>query len=270
MTKPDRGSETSAFQSLLALIDRLRGKNGCPWDRRQRLDDTPAYVLEEAYELAEAIEQNHLGKIKEELGDLVFLALFVAKILEDDNGVAMHQVIEANIAKMKQRHPHIFAQSTFHTEQEVLLNWEETKVREKKDGASIYHGLVRTLPALMLAKKVQEKASRLGFDWLEIQGPVSKLQEELDELAELAQGQESKERTAEEFGDILFSLVNVARHMDLEPEACLRKATDKFIHRFQSMEQALQRENKRLRDMDQQEMDDYWEEAKKTNSTQHN
>lgn len=264
--KKDRKYTAEQFQRMVELIDILRGENGCPWDKRQTLENTKGYILEETYELIEAIMENDTAKIKEELADVLFQCVFIGRILEDDHQESLSEIIDANIKKMVQRHPHVFDDADFKSEQELLENWEFTK---KKDNKSIFSNLIKNLPSLSLAQKVQEKASRIGFDWENAEGPIAKIKEELDEFITITQKNGNDRDLEDEFGDILFSLVNLSRFFDIDAELSLRRSINKFIHRFKNMEILINKDKKQLNEMSQNEMDEYWESSKKIIENKH-
>lgn len=257
----NRKKASIQFQKLVELIDTLRGENGCPWDRKQTLENTRSYILEEVYELIEAISEEDLEKIKEELADVLFQCIFISRILEDDFQESLENIIGRNIEKMTQRHPHIFGGKAFRNEDELLENWEYTKKREGNNRESIFSDIVKTLPSLQLAQKVQEKASRVGFDWENAKGPIDKIREEINEFINI--DITSRRELEDEFGDILFSMVNLSRFYKIDSEIALREAIKKFIRRFRNMEILISRDKKNLNRLSQDEMDDYWEKSKK-------
>lgn len=270
----NRDKEAQKFKALIELVDTLRSENGCPWDKRQTLSDTRGYILEEAYELIDAIMDNDPEKIREELADVLFQCVFISGILEDNFKLTLVDLLQNNIDKMINRHPHVFSSESFADEGELLENWELTKKQENNKNKSIYSNMTKTLPSLSFAHKVQEKASRVGFDWETAQGPIDKIKEEIDEFISLKEGTYNKDHEGEycdrkrnidlemEFGDILFSLVNLARFYKLDPELALRRSIEKFIQRFIFMESLMRKDNKMLGDMSQEEMDEYWENSK--------
>ncbi len=260
----ERSLDLKRIKELIELIDTLRGENGCPWDRKQTLDNTKAYILEETYELIEAIEEKDIAKIKEELADVIFQCIFIARILEDEYNESLSGIIEKNISKMTGRHPHIFSDADFKDEKELLENWEYAKKSENKGNLSIFSNIVKNLPALLFAQKVQEKASRVGFDWENADGPAEKIKEEIDEFNfEKKLDKTGGKRLEEELGDILFSIVNLSRFYQIDSELALRLSIKKFIKRFYRMETLIQEDKRELKDLSQDEMDEYWEKSKK-------
>lgn len=261
----DRKKDAEEFRRLAELIDTLRSENGCPWDRKQKLEDTRAYILEETYELIEAMAELNYEKIREELGDVLFQCLFIAKILEDEQGEDLSRIIDSNIRKMINRHPHIFSDADFKDEKELLENWEYVKKNEKREKSSIFSNIVKTLPSLSFARKVQEKASRVGFDWEMADGPADKVREEFEEFISAKDSvPDNKEKAQEEFGDILFSMVNLSRFYGIDSELALRGSVSKFIERFCNMEMLIEKDDRHLRELSQDEMDEYWEKSKES------
>ncbi|HHY09342.1 MAG TPA: nucleoside triphosphate pyrophosphohydrolase [Firmicutes bacterium] len=251
------------WQNLVEIIEKLRSPRGCPWDRQQTHESLKPYLLEEAYELLEAIDNKEPGSILDELGDVLLQVLLHAQIAKEAGEFTIDDVIENLSKKMIRRHPHVFAAEEAATPAEVAVHWEEIKKKEKKGEArkSVLDGVPKVFPALMRADKIQKKAANVGFDWEKATDVLDKLQEELDEVKEaFAQGDKLKFR--EELGDLFFAAVNVARFNDLPPELILEEATAKFIRRFQFLEKRLQKKNLSLENMTLAEMDEFWEEAK--------
>ncbi len=222
------------LRQLIWLMDRLRGEGGCPWDREQTHESLRSYLLEESYELLEALEEGEDAAIREELGDVLFQVVFHARIGQEEARFDLGAVAEGIARKLHGRHPHVFDPSQeVEDPAEVARAWQEHKRREGR--RSILDGLPRHLPALLRAQRVQAKAATVGFDWPDAAGPLAKLREELGELeAELAAG--DPERTRAELGDLLFSAVNLARHLDLDAEDTLRQAAARFESRFRQVE----------------------------------
>ena len=238
------------FDDLVELIKTLREK--CPWDRVQTLDSLKSKVIEESYELVEAIEADDLDATKEELGDIIFLALFLTKILEEREQSNLDSIIASTIGKYKSKHPHVFANKELKDEKEVLHFWHKSK----KD---IFAGIPIILPALLAAKVIQERAARLGFDWESHTGPLEKVKEEIGELE--GNGDEIQR---EEMGDLLFACVNLARHLHVDPEEALRQANKKFVRRFREVIRRLEEEGGDIGEVSLEEMDKIWDEIKKT------
>ncbi len=249
----------SAFDRLLKVMEELRSK--CPWDRAQTHESLKRYLIEEAYELLDAIDSGDDQKLKEELGDLLLQVVFHAQIAKERSAFDMEQVIEGLIKKLIDRHPHVFG---CETPEEVLKNWEERKL---KDRESILDGVPRSLPALMRSQKLQDRASLVGFDFQEPKQVIEKLMEELQELQE-AMASGSKRELEHELGDLLTAVVELGRLLRLDAELCLQKANDRFERRFRYMERRAKELGKSLRDMSLEEMDALWLEAKRFDYTE--
>lgn len=253
------------FERLMEIMTALRA--GCPWDRRQTPSTLKPYIIEEAYELLEAIEHRRPERIKEELGDLLMQIVFQAEIAREKGQFDIRDVIEGISEKMLSRHPHVFGTEELKTPEEVIERWQEHKKREGKLAESILEGVPSSLPALLRAEKIQKRASRVGFDWQEAGDAVKKLEEEVSELKRALirrkKGGKNKNALREEMGDILFSFVNISRLLGISPEDALRKTTGKFIRRFRYIERKAKKSGRRLDDMTLREMDALWEEAKK-------
>lgn len=250
------------FDKLVKIMEALRGEDGCPWDREQTRQSLKPFLIEEAYELLEAIEEDDPAKIKEELGDLLFQIVFHARIAEERGEFDIRDVIEAISGKMVSRHPHVFGGKRLRTADEVLDGWEEHKRQEGKLKESILEGIPGNLPALLKAHRVQERVSRVGFDWEKAEDVIEKVESELDEFKSALKGRD-KEKIEDELGDILFTLVNLARFVDVNPDEALRKTISRFIRRFSYIETSAKREGRALADYTLEEMDHLWEEAKK-------
>ena len=242
-------------------MDRLRDKNGCPWDREQTRESLKPFLIEEAYELLEAIEENSPGQIKEEIGDLLFQLIFHARISEELGEFDIRDVLDSITEKMVSRHPHVFGNLDLESTEEVVQRWEEHKKREGKLRDSVLEGVPRALPSLLRAQRVQERASRVGFDWKEAGGVLEKIEEELEEFREAVRSGEGK-RMEEELGDLLFSIVNLSRFVNINPEEALRRTTDRFIRRFRYIETGARAMGRKLDELSLEEMDRLWEEAK--------
>lgn len=253
------------FDALVQIMERLRADNGCPWDREQTRETLKPFLIEEAYEVVEAIDEGDPKHLMEELGDLLFQVVFHAQVAAERREFTIGQVLAATADKMVRRHPHVFGDSTASTTREVLEQWEELKREERNAVAAIpasaLDGVPRELPGLLRAQRLQDKASRTGFDWPEISGAMAKVEEELGELKE-AIGSAVPEAVEEELGDVLFSLVNLARFLNLSAEDAIRKSITRFATRFQYMEEAVQGDGRRLKEMSIEEMNRLWEEAK--------
>lgn len=274
-----------AIDTLLDIMSRLRDpESGCPWDIKQSYSSIVPYTLEEAYEVADAIAQGDMQELRAELGDLLFQVVFYSQIAREEGHFDFNDVIEGINAKMIRRHPHVFADAEFESDEALHEAWEQTKAVERagrknmdKDGAegqgSQLDGIARALPALIRAHKLQKRASRVGFDWSDVTGAWDKLKEEVQEVeAELesfadSQGQAQQQQLQEELGDLLFSMVNVLRLSGMDAEQTLLKANDKFERRFRAMEANLYQSGKA--DLDQlsaKELDEAWEKVKTNKS----
>lgn len=257
-------SATDLFGELVQIMARLRGENGCPWDREQTHASIKPYLLEETYEVLESIDENDPAKLEEELGDLALQVVFHAQMADEAGLFTIADVLRGINEKLRRRHPHIFGDVKADTAQEVLFNWEQIKKleREKAQGrASLLDGVPRELPALLRAHRLQEKASRVGFDWNEARQVFQKVEEELAELR-AAMESEQPDRMEAELGDLLFSLVNLGRFIAVNPEDALRKTIARFIARFQYIEEELARRGTAPGQVTLEEMDALWAEAK--------
>jgi tetrapyrrole methylase family protein/MazG family protein len=256
---PNEGS----FNDLVALFARLRAPGGCPWDRAQNHRSLKPYLIEEAYEVVEAIEEGNPTKLKEELGDLLGQIIFHSQIANESGKFDIKQVVNGQLEKMTRRHPHIFGRTKVKDAAEVLLNWEEIKYREKKkERPSALDGVPKHLPALLKAHRIQDKAARLGFDWEHIDGAFAKLEEELQEFSKAYAGGQKSE-IKDELGDILFTLVNLSRFLEIDPEDALRSTIAKFSIRFQHIEKSLKLRKKTFKDVSLEEMEALWQQSKK-------
>jgi len=247
------------LQEIAAI---LRAEGGCAWDREQTSSTLRPYLIEEAYELYEAIENNDTEHMKEELGDLIYQVYAHAQIASESGQFDIDDVAQGIADKLVRRHPHVFGDAGEMTARQVSDNWEKIKKREKEHRESLLDGVPSHLPALLRAYRVQQKVSRIGFDWERMDDVVAKIEEELCEFKEIALSGD-RERIEEECGDILFSMVNALRFAHVNPEEALRKTTDKFITRFRIVEKLAAESGKGLEEMTIQEMDQLWELAKK-------
>lgn len=259
----NRTNELLAFNRLLDIMDDLREK--CPWDRKQTLESLRHLTIEETYELSDAILENDLQEIKKELGDIMLHLVFYAKIGSETEDFDITDVLNGICEKLINRHPHIYGDVLVADEEEVKKNWEQLKLKE--GNKSVLGGVPKSLPALVKAMRIQEKARGVGFDWEEKAQVWAKVEEEMQEFKEHfnAETQETidKEQAEAEFGDVLFSLVNYARFIDINPETALERTNKKFIKRFQYLESKATEMNKKLSEMTLAEMDVFWEEAKR-------
>lgn len=246
---------------LIEIVRILRAPGGCPWDAEQTHQSIRRGFLEEAYEVAEAIDENSPEHLKEELGDVLLQVVFHAAIAREDGWFDLDDVADGICRKLIYRHPHVFGDVSVHSTGEVLANWEELKRKEKGQAshADALDSVARSLPALWRAEKVQKKAAKCGFDWSDVSGAMDKLSEETAELTAALAGDGD---AAEELGDLLFAAVNAARFLKLDPEDCLNAATDKFSARFRKVERAAAAQGRRLDDMTLAEMDALWDQIK--------
>jgi XTP/dITP diphosphohydrolase len=247
----------AAFERLLTIMDDLREK--CPWDKKQTFESLRHLTIEETYELADAILEQDYTAIKGEIGDLFLHLVFYAKLGSEVKAFDVTDVLTAICDKLIYRHPHIYGDTEAHTEDEVKANWEKLKLKEGK--TSVLEGVPRSLPALVKAARIQEKVRGVGFDWDHESQVWEKVKEEIAEF-EAAKAEASPEEMEKEFGDILFSLINYARFLNINPENALEKTNKKFIKRFQLLEQFVSADSKNLSEMNLAEMDVYWEKAK--------
>lgn len=247
------------FERLLNIMDDLREK--CPWDKKQTLESLRHLTIEETYELADAILDNDLEEIKKELGDILLHIVFYAKIGSEKNAFDIGDVAEGICEKLIHRHPHIYGDVEVADEAEVRRNWEKLKLKEGK--TSVLEGVPKSLPALIKATRIQEKARGVGFDWDNQEQVWDKVKEELDELKEEIDKGANHQAIEDEFGDVLFSMINYARFVDVDPEMALERTNKKFIQRFQYLEAQSKKDGKELSDMTLVEMDAYWNAAKK-------
>jgi tetrapyrrole methylase family protein/MazG family protein len=249
------------FQKLLNIMEKLRGDGGCPWDKEQTRESLKPFILEEAYELIEAIESGDPEKMKEELGDLLFQIVFQCQVAKERKEFDISDVIEKITKKMITRHPHVFGEAEYRTSAEVIVQWEEQKKLEGKTRESILEGVPEALPSLLRAHRLQNRAASVGFDWDKVGDALKKLDEELKEFKKALETKEKNE-IGEELGDILFMLVNVSRFIGVNPEDALRKTIAKFISRFRYIEMKAADNGRKVSDMTLSEMDKLWEEAK--------
>ena len=252
-----RQEQLEAFNRLLDIMDDLREK--CPWDKKQTFQTLRHLTIEETYELGNAILENDLQEIKKELGDLLLHIVFYAKIGSETNSFDMADVANAISDKLIERHPHVYGDVQAEDEEIVKQNWEKIKLKEGKQ--SVLEGVPKSLPAMVKANRIQDKVAGVGFDWEEPHQVFEKVKEELFELNdEIEKG--TKENIEKEFGDVLFSMINYARFIKVDPESALERTNKKFIQRFQFLEEVARKEGKKLADMSLAEMDVHWEKSK--------
>lgn len=252
-----RIEQLKAFENLLDIMDELREK--CPWDKKQTLETLRHLTIEETYELGDAILDNDLEEVKKELGDLLLHIVFYAKIGSETNSFDIADVATSISEKLIHRHPHIYGNVEVQDEEEVKRNWEKLKLKEGKK--SVLEGVPKSLPALVKASRIQDKVAGVGFDWEEPQQVWEKVQEELSELNEEVKNGNTK-AIESEFGDVLFSMINYARFIKVNPENALEKTNKKFTNRFVYLESEAKKMGKELSDMTLKEMDIYWEKSK--------
>ena len=255
---------------LLKVMAWLRDRqHGCPWDIDQTFRTIAPYTIEEAYEVADAIERDDLPALKEELGDLLLQVVYHSQIASETGAFAFDDVAQAIADKMVARHPHVFGDATIDTAEAQTVSWEARKAAERAargtaaEPSGALDGVARALPALLRAEKIQKRAARVGFDWKELDPVIDKIEEELGELrAELTAGAMAQERISDELGDVLFAVANLARHCKVDPEAALRATNDKFERRFRHIETRLAESGRRPADASLEEMETLWQEAK--------
>lgn len=258
-------NKLKSFERLLNIMDDLREK--CPWDRKQTMQSLRNLTIEETYELADAILDDDLKGVKEELGDVLLHIVFYAKIGDEKGAFDISDVIETLCDKLVHRHPHIYGDVEAATEDEVKQNWEQLKLKEGKK--SVLEGVPRSLPAMIKAYRLQDKSKQVGFEWENTQQVWDKVEEEMNELKEatlnsdITPTAEQQLAIEEEFGDLMFSLVNYSRFINVDPEQALERTNKKFLRRFQYIEEQAAKTGKNLKDMSLEEMDKLWNEAKK-------
>jgi XTP/dITP diphosphohydrolase len=245
-----------AFERLLTIMDELREK--CPWDQKQTMQSLRHLTIEETYELTDAIIENDLDEVKKELGDVMLHLVFYAKIASETNDFDITDVLNSICDKLVHRHPHIYGDVKVTDEEEVKANWEKLKLKEGKK--SVLEGVPKSLPALVKAIRIQDKARGVGFDWDNKDQVWEKVNEEIEELQVEIKAKSNK--IEDEFGDVLFSLINYGRFLNINPEDALEKTNKKFIKRFQYLESESKKEGKELSEMSLEEMDAYWNKAK--------
>ena len=258
------------FGKLIDLMRTLRSPQGCAWDIEQTHETLKRYMVEEVYEVIEAIDENDKQKLQEELGDFLFQVIFHCQIASEAGDFTINDVLETLLTKMIDRHPHVFGDKKNIDADAAIKQWNSIK-RKEKEGQSVLNGVPITLPALFWAQKVQEKGASVGFDWDRFSDVVAKMKEELEELEEAIELQRTKDTAQsenaslieEELGDVFFSLVNISRHLDVNAELALRKTVEKFIKRFTYLEDKITKSGKKLQDCSLEEMDVLWEESKR-------
>jgi tetrapyrrole methylase family protein/MazG family protein len=257
------------LEKLAGLVERLRSDNGCPWDKEQTRETLKPMLIEEAYEVLDALDAEDPVELKEELGDLLFQIVFHAQIAKEREEFDLADIIDRSHEKMIRRHPHIFGDADLKTAEDVLKNWEDIKAAEKgipsssrpESERSLLDGIPSKLPAMHRAYQMTAKASRVGFDWPRLEDILVKMREEASELMEAQSGQDSS-KIADEVGDLLFVAVNVARFLGIDPETALGRSNRKFYDRFRYVESAVKQQGRQMKDASLAEMDALWEEAK--------
>lgn len=256
--------ERYSFEDLQEIMALLRSETGCPWDREQTHESLKKYLIEETYEVLEAIDLRNKDKIAEELGDVLLQVVFHAQIARECGQFDMEDVISGICRKLVSRHTHVFGDATADTPDQVVSNWEQIKKQEKglKSHAGVLKDVPANLPALMRSYKVQQKAAQVGFDWEDIEDVIAKVDEEIQELKDVYKSK-NVERITDEMGDVFFALVNLARFLKVQPELALTGTINKFIRRFEYIEQESAKAGRKLEEMSLAEMDVLWNEAKK-------
>lgn len=251
------------FEKLVEIMAKLRAPKGCPWDREQTHESISPYLLEETYETLDALDKGNAKEMKEELGDLLLQVVFHAQIAADEKTTDISEIIDGICNKLIFRHPHVFGESKVKNSGDVLKNWEKLK---KKEGnkKTLFSGLPKTLPALLKAYRIGQKVSRVGFDWNDTEGILEKIEEEARELHE-AKKSGVRKNIEHEYGDVLLTLANLGRFLDIDPETALRKATNRFIVRFEWMENKVSKLGLDMHKMTAKELDDLWNQSKKVN-----
>jgi XTP/dITP diphosphohydrolase len=256
----DKTQQLKAFERLLVIMDELREQ--CPWDKKQTIQTLRHLTIEEVYELGDAILDNDLQEVKNELGDVLLHIVFYSKIGSEKKAFDIADVCNSICDKLINRHPHIYGNVKVENEEDVKRNWEQIKLKEGKGKKSVLEGVPKSLPAMVKANRIQDKVAGVGFDWEEPHQVFEKVQEELGELQEEV-NQNNQDRIESEFGDVLFSMINYARFLNVDPESALERTNKKFMKRFQYLEEKSKDLKKSLSEMTLEEMDVYWEEAKK-------
>lgn len=261
------GMNNGKLERLIDIMKLLRSEEGCPWDREQTHESLKKYLIEETYEYLEVVDLKDTTGMCEELGDVLLQIVFHARIAEENGDFNIEDVINGVCEKMIHRHPHVFGDVNVENSSQVLQNWEEIKKKEKgvSDQTTVLQGVPNNLPALMRSYKVQQKAAQVGFDWTNPEDVFAKLREEIDELEAEYKGKNNA-GIDEELGDVLFSVVNLSRFLKVHPELSLSQATNKFIKRFEYVENAAEQRGKKLKEMSLAEMDVLWTEAKNAGS----
>ncbi len=253
---------TRTFEDLVALMERLRSPQGCPWDREQTYQTLRQYVIEEAYEVVDAIDRDDRDALREEIGDMLLQSVFLAQLSTEEGGFRIEDSITAIHDKLVRRHPHVFGEIEADTAEEVLTNWEKLKRTEREEKKeSFFSSIPQPLPALLKAVRITGKAARVGFDWDRTEDVLAKLDEEIAEFREALRS-DDREHVQSELGDILFTIANIARKLDLDAENALQETNRKFIHRFTWIEERLKEQGRTVEESTLEELDALWDEAK--------
>lgn len=257
-------TEATQIRRLLQIMERLRSPQGCPWDREQTHKSMVNDLIEECYEVVEAIQSGHPEQMRDELGDLLLQVVFHAQIAAENNEFEFEDVVRSIGSKLVRRHPHVFADTQVDSVDEVLANWDAIKGSESahQDRTSLLDGIPKSFPALLRAEKMQRRAARVGFDWKNASETLAKIREETDELQKAIELGDADQCEAE-LGDLLFSVVNAARHLSISPEAALHRTASSFSARFEIMEALAEKEGRPLEEMTLTELDSWWEKAKR-------
>ena len=270
-SRSDPRDAAARFQQLVEIMRTLRSEHGCAWDRQQTLKTLRPFVLQETYELLDALDRGDHDEVKHELGDFLFEAVFLAQICEEEGRFSIADSLTSISEKLIRRHPHIFDPDVKAslTPRQVKEQWEEIKAQERTDAGeadkTVLSGVPRSMPSLLRAYELSSRAAMVGFDWLKTDDVIDKVEEEIRELREaVAEGGGKSPEAEEEFGDLLFALVNVARKLGIEPEAALRVANDKFQRRFDNVERQVTGSGKKLRDQTLEQFEEHWQKAKAT------
>ena len=250
-----------SFQDVVELSKYLRSPEGCPWDREQTLNTLKSFIIEEAYEVIQAIETDDTQELKEELGDLLYEIIFASRISSEEGKFGIDDVVDQLYYKLVRRHPHVFGEEKAKDAEEAVKRWHGEKMKEKERKRTLLQ-IPRSMPALLRAQRVGEKASQVGFDWAKPEDVIEKVKEELAELESAIQS-DLKNSIEKEWGDLIFSLVNLARHLKLDSENTAHRAVDQFIERFSKVEEKAREKGRDLSELNLKEMDELWEEVKK-------
>ena len=248
-------------QEIVDIMAKLRAPDGCPWDQKQDHVSLKPFLIEESCEVLDAIDDNNMEELKEELGDVLMNIVFHAQLAKEKNIFNFQDVAQSISEKMIRRHPHVFDESCDLTADEVETQWQKIKAEEKSHRESILEGIPRSMPALARSQKLQKRAAKVGFDWPDSTGVLAKVREEFDELEEAVSSGNSKD-IEEEFGDLLFSMVNLARHLNINADHSLNSSNNKFIRRFTSVEKSCKDQQKNIEEMSLEELDQIWDQVK--------